>query len=104
MRYTILLVRQLITAPLVCLILSQTDAYAPEVKVDQTRMRNNARKFHRQLEARAVNELKETFPIKLQKALTICSEKGASSWFSALYPFLNMGLPCRREHSGMPCA
>ena len=74
----------LVTAPLVCQNLNQTDAYAPKVKADQTRRRNNARKFHRQLEARAANDLKETLPIKLQKALTICSEKGASSWLSAL--------------------
>ena len=73
-----------ITAPLVRLILDQTEAYAPEVKADQTRRRNNARKFHRQLEARTANDLKETLPTKLQKALTICSEKGASSWLSAL--------------------
>ena len=73
-----------ITAPLVHLILDQTEAYAPEVKADQTRRRNNARKFHRQLEARTANDLKETLPTKLQKALTICSEKGTSSWLSAL--------------------
>ena len=73
-----------IIAPLVCLILDQTGAYAPEVKADQTRRRKNARKFHRQLEARTANDLKETLPTKLQKALTIRSEKGASSWLSAL--------------------
>ena len=47
-------------------------------------VRNNAQKFHRQCEARAANDLEENLPTKLQKALTICSEKGASSWLSAL--------------------
>ena len=30
------------------------------------------------------NDLKESLPTKLQKAMTMCSEKGASSWLSAL--------------------
>ena len=73
-----------ISAPLVRLILDQAEAYTPEVKAAQARLRNNARKFHRQLEARTANDLKENLPTKLQKALTICSEKGVSSWLSAL--------------------
>ena len=77
-------ISETITAPLVGLILDQSEAYAPEVNAGQIRMRNNAHKFHRQLEARTGNYLKETLPTKLQKALTICSEKGASSWLSAI--------------------
>ena len=73
-----------ISAPLVHLILDQSEEYAPEVKEAQTRMRHNARKFHRQCEARAAKDLEKSIPTKLQKALTICSEKGASSWLSAL--------------------
>ena len=73
-----------ISAPLVRLIQDQAEAYASEVKAAQTRMRNNARKFQRQYEARAASDLKDNLPTKLQKALTICSEKGASSWLSAL--------------------
>ena len=73
-----------ISAPLVRLILDQSETYAPEIKEAQARMRNNARKFHRQYEARTANDLKEDLSTKLQKALTICSEKGASSWLSAL--------------------
>ena len=75
---------EIISAPLVHLILDQSEEYAPEVKEAQTRMRHNARKFHRQCEARAANHLEKSIPTKLQKALTICSEKGASSWLSAL--------------------
>ena len=73
-----------ISAPLIRLILDQSETYAPEIKEAQARMRNNARKFHRQYEARTANDLKEDLSTKLQKALTICSEKGASSWLSAL--------------------
>ena len=63
-----------ISAPLVRLILDQSETYAPEIKEAQARMRNNARKFHRQYEARTANDLKEDLSTKLQKALTICSE------------------------------
>ena len=73
-----------ISAPLVRLILDQSETYAPEIKEAQARMRNNARKFHRQYETRTANDLKEDLSTKLQKTLTICSEKGASSWLSAL--------------------
>jgi hypothetical protein len=58
---------KIITAPLVRLIIDQSEAYAPEVKAAQTRMKNNARKFHRQFEVRTANDLKENLPTKLQK-------------------------------------
>ena len=73
-----------ISAPLVRLILDQSETYAPEVKEVQARMRNNAQKFYRQYEARTANDLKENLSTKLQKNLTICSEKGTSNWLSAL--------------------
>ena len=73
-----------ISAPLIHLILDQSEVFLPEVRAAQTRMRKNAHKFHRQYEARTANDLKENLPIKMQKALTICSEKGASSWLSAV--------------------
>ena len=92
-----------ISAPLIHLILDQSEVFLPEVRAAQTRMRKNAHKFHRQYEARTANDLKENLPIKMQKALTICSEKGASSWLSA-YQSLNMAFPCTKGPSGMPCA
>ena len=92
-----------ISAPLVRLILDQAEAYTPEVKAAQARSRNNARKFHRQLEARTANDLKENLPTKLQKALTISSEKEPLVG-SQLYPSLNMDLPCIKGPSGMPYA
>ena len=92
-----------IPAPLVCLILDQSETYAPEVKEAQARMRNNARKFDSQYEARTANDLKENLSTKLQKALTVCSEKGASSWLSAL-PISEHGFVCIKEPSGTPYA
>ncbi len=73
-----------IAGPLVSLILDQSDEIGPEVKRDQVRMKSNAQKFRRQIEERTASDLKETLPTNLQKSLTICSEKGTSSWLSAL--------------------
>ena len=73
-----------ISAPLVHLILDQSEEYTQDVKAEQTRLRKSIRKSHRQNEVNTAIDLKENLPIKLQRALTVCSEKGASSWLSAL--------------------
>ena len=90
-----------ISAPLVRLILDQSEVYnhAPEVNKAQTRMRNTAQKLHRQYEARTANDLKENPSNKMQKTLTVCSEEGVSCWL-LLYPSWNMGLPCIRGIQG----
>ena len=73
-----------ITAPLVELIVSQSEVYDPETKAAQTRAKNRTRYFHRQQQARAAAELKAELPQRLQKAIDVSSEKGASSWLSTL--------------------
>ena len=92
-----------ISEPLVGLILDQAETLTSEVIADQERMRKNARKVSRQYETRSANELKENLPNKLQKAHTVCSEKGASSWLTVL-PILSMYLHCIKGPSGMLCA
>ncbi len=93
-----------ITGPLVSLILDQSDEIGPEVKRDQVRMKSNAQKFCRQIEERTASDLKETLPTNLQNSLTICSEKGTSSWLSALPITEHMDLHYTKEPSGMPSA
>ena len=73
-----------ISAPLVSLILDQSDIYEPTMKQEQARLRNNAKKFRRQMEARTASELNEELPNNLKKMVEICSEKGTSSWITAL--------------------
>ena len=73
-----------ITAPLVELIVDQSEVYAPETKAAQTRAKNRTRNFHRQQQTRAAAELKVKLPSHLQKAIDVSSEKGASSWLSTL--------------------
>ena len=90
-----------ISALLVCLILDQSEIFTPEGDEAQSRMKNNTRKFHRQHEARTAEDLKQNLPAKLQSALSICSDKGVSSWFSAL-PISEhgMALPYTKGPSG----
>ena len=73
-----------ITAPLVALILQQSHAYTPEAKAKQLRTRRISRTERKQRESLAATELKDRLPGDLQRALTVSSEKGASSWLSTL--------------------
>ena len=75
---------QKISPPLVCLILDQSEAYTPKVMAAQARLRNDARKLNRRHEEQTATNLKENLPTKLKRAQTVCLEKGASSWISAL--------------------
>ena len=86
---------EIIWTPLVRLILEQSETFTLEVDKAQSRMRNNARKLHRQHEARIAENLKQNLPIKLQRSLSICSEKGASSWLSVL-PISEHGIPLHK--------
>ena len=69
-----------ITAPLATLILLQSPEYPPEAKAEQVRAKSTARNLRRQHEGMAAEELKERLPDKMQRAMTVASEKGASSW------------------------
>ena len=73
-----------ITAPLVALILQQSCQYTSNAKNMQLRAKWNACAIHRRNEANAASELKTTLPTQLQRAMTVSSEKGASSWLTTL--------------------
>ena len=68
-----------ITAPLATLILLQSPEYPPEAKAEQVRTKSTACNLRRQHEGMASEELKERLPDKMQRAMTVASEKGASS-------------------------
>ena len=73
-----------ITAPLVALILQQSDSYPPEAKEEQVKEKNNARCLQRQQDSEKAIELKGRLPNTLQRAMDVSSEKGASSWLTTL--------------------
>ncbi len=64
-----------ISATLVSLILDQFDIYEPTTKQEQARLKNKAKKFHRQMEARTASELNEKLQKNLKKTVGLCSEK-----------------------------
>lgn len=74
-----------IVEPLTNLIHQQSHTYLPEVKANQIRAKNNnARTLCWQHELRTATELKTELPNNLQRSMTACIEKGASSWLSTL--------------------
>lgn len=75
---------QRVTAPLAALILQQSPTCPTEVKDMQRKAKSEARSIRRQQEALSAAELMGKLPNNLQRALKVSSEKGASSWLSAL--------------------
>ena len=73
-----------ITAPLVELIVNRSEAYTSDTKAAQTRVKNRNCNFCRQQQYTAAVELKAKLPSRLQRAIDVSSEKGASSWLSTL--------------------
>lgn len=58
--------------------------YSPATKTAQTRAKNRTRTFRPQQQTRTAAEVKAKLPSHLQRAIDVSSEKGASSWLSAL--------------------
>ena len=73
-----------VTAPLATLILLQQPDLTPDTIHDQQRAKARARKTRRQHHSNTAVELKTQLPRHLQRAMELGSEKGASSWLSAL--------------------
>ena len=66
------------------LILLQSPEYPPEVKAKQVKAKSSARNLRRLHEGITAEELKEGLHDKMQRAMTVASEKGASSWLLTL--------------------
>ncbi len=73
-----------VTAPLVALILQQSNVYSPESKDTQRQAKLDARKMCQQRRTQEAAELQERLPDDMQRALKVSSKKGASSWISTL--------------------
>ena len=73
-----------VTAPLVALILQQSNVYCMESKDTQRQAKLDACKTCQQRLTKDAAELVERVPNDMRRALQASSEKGASSWFSTL--------------------
>ncbi len=74
-----------ITAPPVALILQQSHIYSFGAKAEQLKSKNNGRTHRRQLEQTAATEFQRKLPTCLQRTMMAFTEKGTSSWLSALH-------------------
>jgi len=75
---------QKVTAPLVALILQQSNFYSPESKDTQRQAKLDARKTRQQRQTQEAAELHERLPNDMRRAVKVSSEKGASSWLSTV--------------------
>ena len=73
-----------ITRSLVDLILSQSTEYPYEVLTDQITAKNDIKSSRRRLSEDAADELRNSLPPPLQRAMDLSMEKGASSWLTVL--------------------
>ena len=73
-----------ICAPLIDGIQSHDHVYRRETLNTQLDQKKNVRRMNNQANTSKANELKELLPNTLQRAMDLASEKGASSWLTAL--------------------
>jgi len=75
---------QKITAPLAALILIQQHEITYDTVIDQERAKTEVRQSRQQHQSTRATQLHSRLPRHLQRAVELCSEKGASSWLSVL--------------------
>ena len=73
-----------VTAPLVALIVQQNPTYTATIAAEQQQAKSEIRMQHRQQQTYAADQLQQILPRHLKRAMELGSEKGASSWLSAL--------------------
>ena len=91
---------QKITAPLAALVLLQQPEISLETMHDQQQAKAEVRQIRRQQYTDRATELKTKLPRHLCRAVELGSEKGASSWLSAL-PLKSMDSHSIRGHFEM---
>ena len=85
-----------VTAPLVALILQQSNVYCTDFKDTLKQAKLDACKTHQQRLTKDAAELKERLPNDMRRTLQDSSEKGASSWLSTL-PIAEHGFALHKE-------
>jgi hypothetical protein len=75
---------KLITTPIVNIIIDQTRVSPPEIKKAQISEKNHTCNLRRRHEKTEANLIAERLPPNLQRAIEVSTEKGASTWLTAL--------------------
>lgn len=73
-----------ITAPLAALIMEQSFQYTNTTKARQLTIKQAAAKAKRHRESQAAVKVQDKLPTSMQRAMSLSTEKGSSSWLSAL--------------------
>ena len=73
-----------ITAPLTALIMEQSNRYPNTTKTEQIQVKKEAVKARKHRQQQAAAELKDKLPNSMQRAMSLSTEKGSSSWLSTL--------------------
>ena len=84
MRTTLRTTSQNVTAPLAALILLQQHELTFDTTREQQCAKAEVRRLKQQRQAATATQLRARLPRHLQRAMELGSEKGASSWLSAL--------------------
>ena len=84
------------TAPLVALIVQQNPIYTATNAAEQQHAKQEIRKLRRQQQTSAADQLQQVLPRHLKRAMELGSEKGASSWLSAL-PMEELGFTLHKS-------
>ena len=72
------------TGPLTTLIMEQSHQYPSTTKAEQIRIKKESVNTRKRHQSQAAVELKDKLPNIMQRAVTLSTEKGASSWLSTL--------------------
>ena len=85
-----------VTAPLVALIVQQNSIYTATNAAEQQHAKQAIRMLRRQQQTSAADQLQQVLPRHLKRAMELGSEKGASSWLSAL-PMEELGFTLHKS-------
>ena len=75
---------KLITAPLTALIVEQAHSLPNTTHSEQLRIRKESAKDKKYFQAQLAIELKDQFPDRMKRAISLSTEKGSSNWLSTL--------------------
>ena len=92
---------QLVTSSLVSHILEQNQEYGYDDIADQLQSKATFRNQNKEMSSKEADNLYSHLPARLQKAMDLTKEKGASTWLTAL-PLKEHGFLLHRAASMMP--
>lgn len=85
-----------ITAPLTALIMEQSNQYPNTIKTEQIRVKKEEVKARKHRQQQEAAKLKDKLHNNMQRAMSLSTEKGSSSWLYPCYQLQSMVMHCTR--------